>query len=137
MKHKVAELEGALLDAAVAKAEGWAFLLGRVVASVWSKNIGGQVVMLNEPPAFSSDWAKGGPIIERERIVVEPDQPKGGGGGWTAFVMEEYGHEGAVEVSGTYQAGPTPLIAAMRSFVASCFGDEVELPRNEKSAPQP
>jgi len=123
MIHTVANLSGVLLDAAAAKA-------GEVeieysLGQCRRKPIPGVAFETYQP---SRDWRDGGPIIERERIVLEPDEPKGGGGGWTAFLMEEYGHEGAVAVPGTYHAGPTPLVAAMRAYVASKFGNEVELP---------
>ena len=59
-------------------------------------------------PPYSSDWAFGGPIIQREMIAIYGD--------WNATLGE-----------GTYE-GPTPLIAAMRCYVASVLGDEVEVP---------
>lgn len=60
----------------------------------------------------STDWAQGGPIIDRESIGLMPSR--------TAY----YERDG-----GTYYSyGPTPLIAAMRCFVASKLGDEVEVP---------
>jgi hypothetical protein len=62
----------------------------------------------------STDWAQGGPIIERER---------------TEFDFKEdtqmfHAYDGLQ--SGT---GPTHLIAAMRCYVASQLGDEVEIPK--------
>lgn len=65
--------------------------------------------------AYSAFWAVGGPIIEREDIIVERS-----GGSWIAK---------KANLSGTYyafhQTGKSYLIAAMRCFVASQFGDEV------------
>jgi hypothetical protein len=62
----------------------------------------------------STNWAQGGQIIERERITVEysadPDT-------WCACIMADQ------EVY-----GPTALIAAMRCYVASEMGEEVEVP---------
>lgn len=133
MKHKVSELEGDLLNAAVAKAEGWVLHdqedwrapptpddeQGALMASVgvW------------EP---STAWDHGGPIIEREHIGLTANverlycglapkmrQP------WTAGIQWDYPDGRSVRV---WQAGPTPLIAAMRAYVASKFGEEVELP---------
>ena len=52
-------------------------------------------------------WEQAGPIIERERIS------------WADY--------GKFFKAGDYR-GPTPLIAAMRCFVASKLGDEVEIP---------
>ena len=65
---------------------------------------------------YSSDWACGGPILERERITIRP-QP---GNGWDSW------KHGADEPC--YSIGPTPLIAAMRCFCHSKLGDEVEVP---------
>ena len=61
----------------------------------------------------STDWAQGGPIIERERIELRGD----GDGGWIAY-----------DNLNPEQYGPTPLIAAMRCYVASKLGEEIEIP---------
>lgn len=63
----------------------------------------------------STDWAQGGPIIEREFIAARFWKSEGA---WAADVRG-----GVFE-----QYGPTALIAAMRCFVASKLGDEVEIP---------
>jgi hypothetical protein len=77
--------------------------------------------------APSTDWSQGGPIIEREGIgliqyregEVDPEDV----GTWCAsYVPDAFGLEGI-----SFH-GPTPLIAAMRCFVASKLGDEVEVP---------
>ena len=75
-----------------------------------------QKALQNGMASPSTDWAQGGPIIEREVISIvgfDPD-PKN----WNAH------QEGLYFVEGC----PTPLIAAMRCFVASKLGDEVEVP---------
>ena len=60
----------------------------------------------------STDWTQGGPIIEREEIcMLAPVR-----GLWRSINM------------GRTQYGPTPLIAAMRCYVASKLGDEVDVP---------
>jgi hypothetical protein len=103
MEYKVAELEGELLDAAVAKANE---------DPTGDVNPGTPRV----PLAYSTDWEYGGPIIERERIELHTgsaDHPY-----WEAIC-------GAQDVQA---GGPTPLIAAMRAYVASKFGETVELP---------
>lgn len=61
----------------------------------------------------SSDWNLGGPIIERERISLIPSP------NWTAVHVRRLGYP---------YSGPTPLIAAMRCYVAFRLGDEVEIP---------
>jgi hypothetical protein len=63
----------------------------------------------------STNWAQGGPIIERERISVASIDPH-----WQASMPTTF-YEGE-------QDGPTPLIAAMRCYVASKLGYEVEIP---------
>lgn len=60
----------------------------------------------------STIWEQGGPIIERERICTYFNSDNV----WTALI-------GNKEFN-----GPTPLIAAMRCFVASKLGDVVDIP---------
>lgn len=72
------------------------------------------------PPRFSVDWSQGGPIIEREEIALEPMTHDEHGDGWLATRVE--GPAVCMEF------GPTQLIAAMRCYVASHLGDEIELP---------
>jgi len=71
-------------------------------------------------PLFSTNWSQGGPIIERERIELANVSAD-----WRAMVDSDGGWVRCY--------GPTPLIAAMRCFVASRFGDEVEIPEELKS----
>lgn len=61
----------------------------------------------------STDWSQGGPIIERELISVS---------------SQTNGHSWAAKGAHNYSYGPTPLIAAMRCYVASKLGDEVDVP---------
>jgi hypothetical protein len=69
-------------------------------------------------PLFSTDWAQGGPIIEREMIELVPQSPAL----WEAMYRNQHiPHD-----------GPTPLIAAMRCFVASRLRDEIEIPEELK-----
>jgi hypothetical protein len=99
---KTAELTSAALDWAVAKCERLdVSVLGDSVL-LW---IGKDSNIDYEP---SINWAQGGPIIEREGIALIP--------GWTA------------ERPGFSADGPTPLIAAMRCYVASKRGDEIDIP---------
>ncbi len=60
----------------------------------------------------STDWSQGGPIIEREKITIEWT-----GEDWMGYIR----HDDEV-------FGPTPLIAAMRCFVSSRLGDDIEIP---------
>ena len=108
---KTAELTGAALDWAVAKCEG--------VINGDDLDIG---FILECGYTPSTDWAQGGAIIEREGLAisrVSQDE-------WSASLIHEDKEYGGVMY--TNQHGETPLIAAMRCFVASKLGDEVEIP---------
>lgn len=134
---KVAELEGAQLDYWVARANGWRVNLD-------FPNGGWRY--LNEDPVQpfpaewrseykpSSDWSDGGPIIERERFNIVDHAAYHHNG-----ILKEYSEQFAAFKGDPYQLsdlggfefywmqkGPTPLIAAMRAYVASKFGDTVE-----------
>jgi hypothetical protein len=76
----------------------------------------------------STDWSQGGPIIEREKITLEHLRGAGDTGAdvWVAMLTCEDKKFGGVECF--EGQGPTPLIAAMRCYVASKLGDEVEVP---------
>ena len=116
---KTSELTGVALDWAVAKCEGATNLRYDTVATWW-------VDLNGEPRALSSgwsprqswqpstDWAQGGPIIEREGIAIGKGDEQ-----WAAFANADT-EEGT--------QGPTPLIAAMRCYVASKLGDTVDIP---------
>lgn len=114
MLMKVSELEGALLDAAVAKADGYEDI--DVIDHV--------PLMDAAPPSWcragghrfspSSTWSHGGPIIERERIG-----PMWCGASWLWAASDD--RILVVE-------GETMLQCAMRAYVASKFGDEIDLP---------
>ena len=71
-------------------------------------------------PKYSTDWSQGGPIIEREEICTKRQKPCSIGYEWNAWSWTKN--------SGPGGSGPTPLIAAMRCYVASKLGDEVEVP---------
>ncbi len=111
---KTNELTGLALDWAVAKCEG------RSEPEVVNNF---PVAWYTWPNThYSTNWAQGGPIIEREGISIRYSE-KDARGAWYAvlgpnrFLSPD--HEGS---------GPTPLIAAMRCYVASKLGDEVEIP---------
>ena len=63
----------------------------------------------------SKEWSQGGPIIEREKIGVRYIGHSIDGEIWDASINDE-------EIE-----GPTPLIAAMRCFVESRLGDEIDI----------
>lgn len=71
----------------------------------------------------STNWAHGGPIIEREGIGIQYI-PAGTSQGWWAIKDSTFhDRSGPDEVR-----GETPLVAAMRCYVASVLGDEVDVP---------
>ena len=70
--------------------------------------------------APSTDWAQGGPIIEREQVeLCMHNNEEGTPVIWKAAPYWDIGAEGY---------GPTPLIAAVRCYVTSKLGDVVEIP---------
>lgn len=114
------DLIGAALDWAVAKCEGFE------VAFTTNK----EVVILREGVADYFDphrnWGWGGPIIEREAHNLFKHN---GGTEWCcACNVPRDGYAAIVTAD-----GPTPLIAAMRCYVASKMGSEIEVP--EELAP--
>ncbi len=112
---KTNELTGLALDWAVAKCEGFKVSrLGpgnkigvfRIDGESWYET--------RKPYNPSTEWDQGGPIIEREGI------------GFTQF--SDYPQWTAKHPQAVCFDGPTPLIAAMRCYVASKLGDEVDVP---------
>ena len=71
-------------------------------------------------PLFSTNWAVGGPIIEKQEIALEPMTDSDYGDGWLATRVE---HPAVC-----MEFGPTMLVAAMRCYVLSRLGDEIEVP---------
>lgn len=107
MKVKTQDLIGTALDWAVDKAEGHIRPDGGYYC--------GQHGVSRR---YSTDWAQGGPIIEREKIAIRPDEASRD---WLAEIPF------TLQRDDEYWSGPTPLIAAMRCFVASRLGDEVDV----------
>ena len=119
MKVKTRDLTGIALDWAVAEAEGVRGVIsgaGKYQKVCYIPK--GKRSYYTYTP--STNWKQGGPIIEREDMTVgrqiDPTQ-------WAAEVFDA---RGATTFVGY---GPTPLVAAMRCFVASCAGDEIEVPK--------
>ena len=119
---KTSELTGAALDWAVAKCEGIELIDGaynRLLVDGYMSE--GQSMLAPFHP--STDWAQGGPIIEREEIGLKRNAPCSRGREWEASPSIT-----AKGAGGRFGYGPTPLTAAMRCYVASKLGDEVEVP---------
>lgn len=81
-------------------------------------------------PPFSTDWAKAGPLIEGERITLEPR----GGLGWFNGDQVDGPRWLARMPTTLNHMGRTPLIAACRAVVASKFGEEVTPPDDPPAA---
>ena len=110
MKIKTSELTGSALDWAVANIE-WR-------GSEADRRRGVEEIAYTLH--YSTNWSQGGPIIEREKIDIENTN-------WVPKVA--YAKFAGDEPYGSSRTeGPTPLVAAMRCFVASKLGDEVEIP---------
>jgi Protein of unknown function (DUF2591) len=115
VKIETAKLEGIALDWAVAKCEGVnseAFRLyyNPTEPSDYDKH--GYLEF-----HYSSIWAQGGPIIDQEDIDVVR---------WANDSIPE--RRWMAKQNGEESFGTTPLIAAMRCYVASKLGDVVEVP---------
>lgn len=122
---KTSELTDIALDWAVAKC--------KYPELVWGSSIGihhasHQIVIphLTEPQCYwnpSTNWSQGGPIIERESINTRYDPDCNKAQAWEASDDIDF-----------FEAmyGTTPLIAAMRCFVASKLGDDIEIPEGLK-----
>jgi hypothetical protein len=95
---KTSELTGKALNWAVGKAEGLADWLA--------------------PVNYCGQWEHGGPIIEREGISIYRADCV-----WGADITDSLG--GYIE---HIESAPAPLIAAMRCYVASKLGDNVDVP---------
>ena len=121
MKIKTNELTGHALDWAVAKAAGFEPQVRPtgIYAKGWPHSGCPHCPQRIHP---STDWSQGGPIIERERIITIPQSDLGGNALpiWTASYSLSYTSKSI--------AGPTPLIAAMRCYVASRLGEAVYIP---------
>jgi len=101
---KTSELKGAQLDWVVAKCEGIALEPHR----------GGWAYA-----AYSTDWAQGGPIIEREGLNLN----------YTTMIQSAWSATSMNDLQEFGEYGPTPLIAAMRCYVASMLGNEIDIPK--------
>ncbi len=118
---KTSELTGLALDWAVAKCEGMHVMMSRGgwfvfdadAYSEFRNDYNDSKLQMFRP---STNWAQGGPIIEKEGIRLHRSHT----GDWWA---------GAESEPHKPISGPTPLIAAMRCYVASRLGDEVEVPQ--------
>lgn len=116
---KTSDLIGPALDWAVAQCEGYKDLNPLTV----------DCQRRLRTHNYSANWAKAGPIIEREGIELmcnltasEAARFNNAHADWQAFYRQRRAtHERSL--------GTTPLIAAMRCYVAAKLGDDVEIPK--------
>lgn len=115
---KTAELTGAALDWAVAKADGCVLYKDITLNGawrVWGKNPHPDSALLFEEWSPSTNWAQCGPIIDREGVELENH--------WdvrVAFVR--------LDNRSVCAFGPTSPIASMRAYVVAKLGDDIEVP---------
>lgn len=125
MKVKTFELTGAALDWAVAKCEGYfddvpgykgSSITGSHFLSMWQAQ--GHGVHWTHS---STDWGEGGPIVQQENIGL-----KFGDTCWDASIAL-YDAQGSYD-GHVHCLHESPLVAAMRCYIASKLGYEVEVP---------
>lgn len=112
---KTSELTGAPLDYWTARAEGvpaenlWLTRIWSGGALICARSVdgsyGGELRLFYRP---STDWAQGGPLIEKYEIDLQLALS------WRAIIRSFYEQE-----------GDTPLQAICRAVVCAAFGDEV------------
>ena len=113
MKIKVSELSNEQLNVLVAQCQGF-------TATV-------EMFEYRINTWFTHNWERGGPIIEKEKITIShPDECYE----WTATKTVKKYQTGSTKVNVEYISvvGHTPLIAAMRCYVISNLGQEVDIP---------
>lgn len=121
MKHRVADLMSPLLDAAVATAEGCGWHIEETISGPRCMAHPGGDEDVFRP---SVSWQRGGPIIEAKRIALRHLQ----GEPAEACVAPGSDYDTFVPRRASYMTGPTVMIAAMRAYVHSFSGDEIDLP---------
>ena len=118
---KTSELTGAALNWAVAIADGWTVTTASDKEGQYLWLVYGISEMKLSQYRPSTNWMRGGPIIEREGMGVWMYQ-------WNEQGEPENGWYAEDKNGDHVRTGTTPLIAAMRCYVASKLGDEVEIP---------
>ena len=141
MKIKTVDLVGAALDWAVACIEY------PDDADLRDPDSG----VMGDHESYSTDWAHGGPVIDRAKVTIiraDDDYEVDAQGfttnkripQWFAECSRWTGHSLSTSYEGEHMDptfmigeadgyyGPTPLIAAMRCYVASKLGAEVDVP---------
>lgn len=129
MLVKVEDAQGLVLDWLVAKCEGGYDLQLR---NTYGTKTAWQYTILDEEEpermdrayladtSYSTDWQLGGSIIDREKIELKYHDRVVA----TIWYRDSIGSDQCLFKA----TGPTPLIAAMRCYVVSKLGKEVEVP---------
>jgi hypothetical protein len=127
MKYETSELRGVHLDAAVAKALGFDWRMTDADLGIMHIRAATRPPRADESVFHpSAEWFDAGPIIESEGIAIaryEYESPEVTH--WRADYVDGGNYFASVEF---VHRGATPLIAAMRAYVFSKFGHEVDLP---------
>lgn len=116
-KMKTSELTGTALDWTVAKCE-------QIQGQNIREGFDGKLLVVDKydfgaPAEYSTNWEQSGPIIEREKISL-------------MYSTNNDWHVCKGFSPHRHWIASTPLIAAMRCYVASKLGDEVEIPEELK-----
>lgn len=118
MKIKVSDASGPVLDWLVAKCEGYDCQFDDEASG--PRLVPQEGYLHDEKPLTiyrpSTDWAQGGPLVEREKIGL--------GHAWEGNDWLASAHD----IDSPLVIGPTPLIAAMRCYCTAKLGPEVEVP---------
>ena len=151
MKIKTSVLTGPALDWAVAKCEGWGLQRNPMGAQgghgwwIWEETPSGKGGILIDKSVYmeigphtqpktrnsgdryspSTDWAQGGPILDRELTSVNRVSDLENEQKWSAR-KAVYLPEVGAKIAEQY--GPTPLSAICRCYVTSKLGDTVDIP---------
>ena len=80
----------------------------------WAVEVAEEMTVSQREFQPSTNWAQGGPIIEREKLSVVVQRVDAWHASCPRYVNHGY--------------GPTPLVAAMRCYVASKLGQDVNIP---------
>ena len=120
MKIKTNELIGPALDWAVAKCERLE------IYQIWKDVINVTIERHFISYTPSTSWVQGGPIVDREVLANGLRIGRKTVGALQFSCYAEY--QGHMWEQCRMYYGPTPLIAAMRCYVASKLGNEVDVP---------
>jgi hypothetical protein len=119
---KTSELTGAALRWAVAKAEELDVYIPAYDETPWLQVRRDGIVFVC--PHFEKDWEHGGPILDREGIAVRRVKDRT----WRADFSDAVLNVDRSAYVYLQHQGPTPLIAAMRCYIASKLGNEADIP---------